>query len=87
MLKKIKEVLSRNKYKILAGASVVAAGYLLYHCLYDDRNIKLSTFLVALQSDQLDEVIINGDTIHFRSFASDWFHTTLGSFPLHELFQ
>lgn len=44
MLKKIKEAIANNKYKILAGVSFVAAGYLIYNSLYDDRNIKLSTF-------------------------------------------
>lgn len=82
MLKKIKEILDDNKYKILAGVSFVAAGYLLYHSIYDDRNIKLSTFMDALASDQLDEVVVKGDVVYFRSLTSDWFHSVIGSYPI-----
>lgn len=44
MISKIKEKISENKYKILAGISFAAAGYLFYCYLNDDKDIKLSTF-------------------------------------------
>ena len=87
MFKRIKEIIQNNKYKILAGLSFAAASYLLYHSLYDDRNIKLSTFMEALKSDQLDEVVVKGDTVYFRSLTSDWFHSVIGNYPIHELFR
>lgn len=87
MLKKIRESFEEHKYKILAGVSFVAAGYLLYHSVFDDRNIKLSTFIDALKSDQLDEIVVKGNSVYFRSLTSDWFHSVVGNFPMHELFR
>lgn len=60
MFERFKQKIKDNKYKILAGASFAAAGYLFYCYLFDDKNIKLSSFLSALQNNQLDEVVVKG---------------------------
>ena len=61
MISKIKETISEHKYKILAGVSFAAAGYLFYCYLNDDKNVKLSSFFAALSKQQLDEVVVKGD--------------------------
>ena len=76
MLKKFLELIKQNKNKILIGVSFLAAGYLFYRSMNDDSSIKLSSFLEALDSNQLEEIIVKGDTIYFRSALSDWFHTS-----------
>lgn len=86
MLKKIIIKIKQNKYKILAAVSFVAAGYFFYCYFNDDKNVKLSTFLDALKSDQINDVVIKGDTIYFRSLTSDWYHSVIGSYPLHLVF-
>ncbi len=60
MLKTIITKIKKHKYKILAAVSFVAAGYFFYCCFNDDKNVKLSTFLDALRSDQINDVVIKG---------------------------
>ena len=76
MLKKLIEKVKQNKNKILIGVSFLAAGYLFYRSMNDDSSIKLSSFLEALHSNQLEEIVVRGNTIYFRSALSDWFHTS-----------
>lgn len=35
----------------------------------------------------MDEVVVNGDIVYFRSSMSDWFHSCLGNYPISILFQ
>lgn len=67
--------------------SFALGGYAFYQYYNDDTRIKLSAFLEALESNQLDEVVVEGDTVYFKSSLSDWFHTCLGNYPVSVLFQ
>ena len=71
--------IKKHKYKILAAVSFLAAGYLFYLSLNDDKNIKLSTFLEALRAGQLDEVVLKGHNIWFRSLTSEWYHSNINN--------
>jgi hypothetical protein len=87
MLKNIIIKIKKHKYKILAAVSFVAAGYFCYCYLNDDKNIKLSAFLDALRNDQINDVVVQGDTVYFRSLTSDWYNSVIGNYPIHELFR
>lgn len=87
MLKRIIEKIKQHRYKILAAVSFVAAGYFFYYSFSDDRSIKMSTFLDALKSEQINEIVVKGDTVYFRSLTSDWYHSVIGNYPLFELFR
>lgn len=54
MLTRIVEKIKKHKYKILAAVSFVAAGYFFYCSFNDERSIKLSAFLDALRSEQIN---------------------------------
>mgnify|MGYP000107771629 CR=1 FL=1 len=86
MLRKIFDKIKQHRYKILAAVSFIAAGYFFYCTFNDEKNVKLSTFLDALRSEQINDIIIKGDTIYFRSLTSDWYHSLIGSYPLFDLF-
>lgn len=87
MLTTLVEKIKKHKYKILAAVSFVAAGYFFYYSFGDDKTIKLSTFLEALSSDQINEVVVKGDVVYFRSLTSDWYHSSIGNYPLFDLFR
>lgn len=87
MIRRIIEKIKQHRYKILAAVSFAAAGYFLYCTFNDEKNVKLSTFFHALRNEQINDVVIKGDVIYFRSQASDWYHSVLGNYPLYELFQ
>lgn len=80
MLKAFINKIKKNKNKILVGVSFIAAAYLFYKSLDDDSSIKFSSFLDVLNNKQLQEVIIKGNTIYFRSAASQWYHTQFDYF-------
>lgn len=82
MLTRIVDKIKKHKYKILAAVSFAAAGYFFYCSVNDERSIKLSAFLDALRSEQINEVVVKGDSVYFRSFNSDWYHSLLGRYPL-----
>ena len=46
--------LKKHKYKILAAISFAAAGYFFYCSFNNERTIKLSAFLDALRSEQVN---------------------------------
>lgn len=82
MLKSLMQKLQKHRYKILAAVSFIAAGYFFYYSFSDERNIKLSTFLDALRSEQINEIVVKGDKVFFRSLTSDWYHSVIGNFPI-----
>ena len=83
MLKKIIDTLKQHRYKILAAVSFAAAGYFFYCTFNDSKSIKLSTFFDALRNEQINDVVIKGETVYFRSLTSDWYHSVLGNYPLY----
>jgi hypothetical protein len=87
MWKKAKEFLSKHKYKLLAGTAFALAAYAFVKYYKDDTRIRLSAFLEALAADQLDEVVVGGNTVYFKSAFSDWYHSSLGNYPIAMLFQ
>jgi hypothetical protein len=87
MWQKAKDFVSKHKYKLLAGTAFALAAYAFVKYYKDDTRIRLSAFLEALAADQLDEVVIDGDTVYFKSALSDWYHSSLGNYPIAMLFQ
>jgi hypothetical protein len=86
MLAKIKDFLYRNRWRIAIGAGIIATGCLLYDFMVDESEVKLSTFIKAVKKEQIDEVIVEGQNIFFKSGNSAWFRTFIGSFPVEEIY-
>ena len=82
MLSKIKTFISKNRNKILIALGLIVGSSILYSYAVDESNIKFSAFLKALKEDHIDEIIFEGNNIIFRSEESEWYHSTLGPFPL-----
>lgn len=72
MLAKTKAFVREHKNKLLAGASFLLAGYYFYKCFESD-NVKLGSFIEAVKSGQVNDVLIEGQSIIFRSRDSEWF--------------
>lgn len=86
MLRWIIEKIKKNRYKLLAAVSFGLAGYFIYRSYNDEHKIKLSTFLNALSSDRVDNVVVKGEKIFFKSEMSDWYYSNIGNYPINSLF-
>ena len=86
MLKKVINTIKKNKNKILIALSFAAGAYLFYRSYNDDSSIKLSSFIDALSNNQLEEIVIKGNTLYFRSALSDWYHTSFEGLSKQALF-
>lgn len=82
----ITKFIKKHKFKILAGISFIAAGYFFYQYSLDTSSVKLSSFLQAIESNQIDEIMIDGENIFFRAHNSDWYRTFLGDYSIKQLF-
>jgi hypothetical protein len=82
MLSRMKEFVEKHKYKIIAGAGVLAFGCVLFDYLIDESEIKMSTFMEALKMDCIDEVVVKGNLVEFRLSDSEWYKTLIGRFPI-----
>jgi hypothetical protein len=82
MLRWIIEKIKKHRYKMLAVVSFGLAGYFIYRSYNDENKIKLSTFLNALSSDRVDNVIVKGEKIFFKSEMSNWYYSNIGNYPI-----
>ena len=67
------------------GLGAVAVTYLTFNYLTKRSDVKLSAFLRAVKLGYVEDVIIEGKSILFRSAKSEWYRTFYGSFPMSKI--
>ncbi len=67
MWTKIKKFISHHRYKIIAALGLAVFGYFTAKHFLRETDIKLSVFIKALKSNFIEEVILEGDSVYFRS--------------------
>jgi hypothetical protein len=87
MLQRVKKFVQKHKYKLLVGGSILAAAYFFYQYITNDSEIKLSHFMKAVREDQIQEAVVKGHVIEFKSNGEEWYSTFVGSFPMEKLYK
>lgn len=64
---KAKDIWRKHKYKILAGVSFSFAAYFAWKYMEGETSSKWSDFTKAIELNKVKEVVVDGDTIFFRS--------------------
>ena len=86
MLERVRSFIDKHKKKIAIGLIMIAGGYYFYNYATDEKEIKLSAFIEALQLSTVTEAVVESNrVIRFRSGESEWFYTFVGSFPIDTL--
>ncbi len=86
MLRRIRTFLSEHKIPILGGLAVLMGGWWLASALTDESSIKISSFIQAVKLNYVQEVIIEGSRIFFKSTESDWYQTYAENYPIQQLY-
>jgi hypothetical protein len=87
MLTSLVNYIKENKYKILGGFSFAMAVYFAAQYLKGEGEAKISSLIEAIQQDKVHEIVLEDNTIFFRSQTSEWFKTFLGSYPSEKIFE
>ena len=87
MWSSVKKFISKNRYKIAGAIGVAALAYFTYNLFEKECTVKLSAFIKALKGNYIQELVIEGQSVYFRSNSEEWYHALLGRFPLKELYQ
>lgn len=85
MLAKALQFIKKHKNKILAATSIAAALYFLYKYLDQGDQTKLTSFFEAIKQQKVKEIVIDQDTIFFRSQQLEWFKTFMGSYSKEDI--
>ena len=86
MLRRIRTFLSEHKIPILGGLAMLMGGWWLASALTDESSIKISSFIQAVKLNYVQEVIIEGSRIFFKSTESDWYQTYAENYPIQQLY-
>lgn len=82
MLSKVRKFVEKHKYKILAGIGLLTAGYFAYNYMVDESEIKVSHLIKALQLNHVEEVVMKGNVIEFKSVGSEWYRTVVDQYTI-----
>lgn len=86
MLRRIRTFLNDHKIPIIGGLAILMGGWWVASALTDESSIKLSSFIQAVKRNYIQEVIIEGSRILFKSTESDWFQTYAENYPIQDLY-